>query len=153
MMMASEEASQSRNKLLTIMLIILTVITLAGAVALVIMLKFNGGQQGKEPDIDQVLECSVDVPELTTNLASNDFIRISFKIQTDSKKAKEELEKRDFQTKDIIIELLSGMKAQDLKGAAGKERLTEMLKSKLNEVMQEGKVVKVYITSYIIQQY
>lgn len=151
--MASEEASQSRNKLLTIMLIILTVITLAGAVALVIMLKFNGGQQGKEPDIDQVLECSVDVPELTTNLASNDFIRISFKIQTDSKKAKEELEKRDFQTKDIIIELLSGMKAQDLKGAAGKERLTEMLKSKLNEVMQEGKVVKVYITSYIIQQY
>lgn len=151
--MASEAASQSRNKLLTIMLIILTVITLAGAVALLIMLKFSGGQQGKEPDIDQVLECSVDVPELTTNLASNDFIRISFKIQTDSKKAKEELEKRDFQTKDIIIELLSGMKAQDLKGAAGKERLTEMLKSKLNEVMQEGKVVKVYITSYIIQQY
>jgi len=152
-MMASEAASQSRNKLLTIMLIILTVITLAGAVALVIMLKFSGGQQGKEPDIDQVLECSVDVPELTTNLASNDFIRISFKIQTDSKKAKQELEKRDFQTKDIIIELLSGLKAQDLKGAAGKERLTEMLKSKLNEVMQEGKVVKVYITSYIIQQY
>ena len=151
--MASEAASQSRNKLLTIMLIILTVITLAGAVALVIMLKFSGGQQGKEPDIDQVLECSVDVPELTTNLASNDFIRISFKIQTDSKKAKQELEKRDFQTKDIIIELLSGLKAQDLKGAAGKERLTEMLKSKLNEVMQEGKVVKVYITSYIIQQY
>ncbi|MBE3569951.1 MAG: flagellar basal body-associated protein FliL [Bacillales bacterium] len=151
--MGNEAVSQGRNKLLTIMLIILTVITLAGAVALVIMLKSNSGQQGKEPNIDQVLESSVDVPEITTNLASNDFIRISFKIQTDSKKAKEELEKRDFQTKDIIIELLSGMRAQDLKGAAGKERLAEMLKSKLNEVMQEGKVVKVYITSYIIQQY
>lgn len=150
--MGNEAVSQGRNKLLTIMLIILTVITLAGAVALVIMLKSNSGHQGKEPDIDQVLECSVDVPEITTNLASNDFIRISFKIQTDSKKAKEELEKRDFQTKDIIIELLSGMRAEDLKGAAGKERLAEMLKSRLNEVMQEGKIVKVYITSYIIQQ-
>ncbi|MEK4950024.1 flagellar basal body-associated protein FliL [Bacillus sp. FSL W8-1127] len=150
--MGNEAVSQGRNKLLTIMLIILTVITLAGAVALVIMLKSNSGHQGKEPDIDQVLECSVDVPEITTNLASNDFIRISFKIQTDSKKAKEELEKRDFQTKDIIIELLSGMRAEDLKGAAGKEKLAEMLKSRLNEVMQEGKIVKVYITSYIIQQ-
>lgn len=150
--MGNEAVSQGRNKMLTIMLIILTVITLAGAVALVIMLKSNSGHQGKEPDIDQVLECSVDVPEITTNLASNDFIRISFKIQTDSKKAKEELEKRDFQTKDIIIELLSGMRAEDLKGAAGKERLAEMLKSRLNEVMQEGKIVKVYITSYIIQQ-
>ncbi|MEJ9211007.1 flagellar basal body-associated protein FliL [Bacillus smithii] len=150
--MGNEAVSQGRNKLLTIMLIILTVITLAGAVALVIMLKSNSGHQGKEPDINQVLECSVDVPEITTNLASNDFIRISFKIQTDSKKAKEELEKRDFQTKDIIIELLSGMRAEDLKGAAGKERLAEMLKSRLNEVMQEGKIVKVYITSYIIQQ-
>ncbi|MED0660591.1 flagellar basal body-associated protein FliL [Bacillus smithii] len=150
--MGNEAVSQGRNKLLTIMLIILTVITLAGAVALVIMLKSNSGHQGKEPDINQVLECSVDVPEITTNLASNDFIRISFKIQTDSKKAKEELEKRDFQTKDIIIELLSGMRAEDLKGAAGKEKLAEMLKSRLNEVMQEGKIVKVYITSYIIQQ-
>jgi flagellar FliL protein len=151
--MGNEAGSQSRNKLLTIMLIILTVITLAGAVVLVIMLKSNSGQQGKEPNIDQVLACSVDVPEITTNLASNDFIRISFKIQTDSTKAKEELQKRDFQTKDIIIELLSGMRAQDLQGPAGKERLAEMLKSKLNEVMQEGKIVKVYITSYIIQQY
>ncbi|WP_270583014.1 flagellar basal body-associated protein FliL [Bacillus smithii] len=150
--MRNEAVGQGRNKLLTIMLIILTVITLAGAVALVIMLKSNSGHQGKEPDIDQVLECSVDVPEITTNLASNDFIRISFKIQTDSKKAKQELEKRDFQTKDIIIELLSGMRAEDLKGAAGKEKLAEMLKSRLNEVMQEGKIVKVYITSYIIQQ-
>lgn len=150
--MGNEAVSQGRNKMLTIMLIILTVITLAGAVALVIMLKSNSGHQGKEPDINQVLECSVDVPEITTNLASNDFIRISFKIQTDSKKAKEELEKRDFQTKDIIIELLSGMRAEDLKGAAGKEKLAEMLKSRLNEVMQEGKIVKVYITSYIIQQ-
>ncbi|MEK4220884.1 MULTISPECIES: flagellar basal body-associated protein FliL [Bacillus] len=150
--MGNEAVGQGRNKLLTIMLIILTVITLAGAVALVIMLKSNSGHQGKEPDIDQVLECSVDVPEITTNLASNDFIRISFKIQTDSKKAKQELEKRDFQTKDIIIELLSGMRAEDLKGAAGKEKLAEMLKSRLNEVMQEGKIVKVYITSYIIQQ-
>ena len=50
---------------------------------------------------------SVDIKEITTNLASNDFIRISFKIQTDSKKAKEELEKRDFQVNNIIILELS----------------------------------------------
>ena len=41
---------------------------------------------------------SVDIKEITTNLASNDFIRISFKIQTDSKEAKEELRKEIFKS-------------------------------------------------------
>ena len=53
-------------------------------------------RNSKEPTIDEMIEATVDIPEITTNLASNDFIRISFKIQTDSKKAKEELEKRKF---------------------------------------------------------
>ena len=90
------------NKLVMIMIIMLVAITLVGAVAVIVVKQLNNDGSGpKEPSIDEVLEASVDVPQLTTNLASNDFIRISFKIQTDNKKAKEELEKRDFQVKDI----------------------------------------------------
>lgn len=138
------------NKLLMIMLILLVAITLVGAVAVVVVLKFTG-QEDKAPTIDEVLEASVDVPEITTNLASDDFIRISFKIQTDSKKAKEELEKRDFQVKNIIIQELSEKKTEDLKSKEGKTALEEDLKVKINKLMQEGKIEHVYITDSLLQ--
>lgn len=98
------------NKLLKIMFILLVAITLAGAAAVVAVLKFTGDKEHKEPTIDEVLAVSVDVKDIVTNLASDDFIRISFKMQTDSKDAKEELEKRDFQVRNIIIQELSEKK-------------------------------------------
>ena len=88
---------------------------------------------------------------MTTNLAGSEYIKISFMIQTDSKDAKAELEKRNFQAKDIIINELSEMKGKELTGKAGKEKLQEAVKKDINEVMQEGKVEQVYITSLILQ--
>jgi flagellar FliL protein len=146
------EQKAPKNKLMMIMIVLMAVILLAGTIAVVIILKSSGGGAAEEgPSIDEVLESSVDIPEMTTNLASDDFIRISFKIQTDSADAMEEMTKRDFQAKNIIIQKLSEMTADDLKGEAGKEKLTETLKSELNSIMQGGKVEAVYITSYIIQ--
>lgn len=134
------------------MIIMLVAITLVGAVAVIVVKQLNNDGSGpKEPSIDEVLEASVDVPQLTTNLASNDFIRISFKIQTDNKKAKEELEKRDFQVKDIIIQELSEMTAEDIQGKEGQMKLKEALKGKINGLMQKGKVEEVYITESLLQ--
>lgn len=139
------------NKLVMIMLILLIAITLVGAVAVVVVLKMTNEPTDKEPSIDQVLEASVDVPEITTNLAGNDFIRISFKIQTDGKKAKEELEKRDFQVKNIIIHTLSEKTSDQISGAAGQVQLQTELREKINEIMQTGNVEQVYITGSLLQ--
>ncbi|MGM0851541.1 MAG: flagellar basal body-associated protein FliL [Bacillota bacterium] len=140
-----------KSKALTIMMILLVTITLVGVIALVVILKFSGDEETKELSIEEVIENSVDIPETTTNLMSNDFIRISFKIQTDSKKAKSELEKRDFQVNNIIIEELSELKAEELQGKKGKEMIETKVKDKVNSLMQEGMVEKVYITSMMIQ--
>ncbi|WP_442599507.1 flagellar basal body-associated protein FliL [Neobacillus sp. D3-1R] len=139
------------NKLLMIMVVLLVAIALVGAIALTIVLKMSDEGKEKEPTIEEVLKTTVDVEEITTNLATNDFIRISFKIQTDGKKAKEELEKRDFQVKNIIIQELSEKKVEDLQGKEGKQKLEETLKVDINKLMQEGKVVKVYITQSLLQ--
>ncbi|KAB2337517.1 flagellar basal body-associated protein FliL [Cytobacillus depressus] len=139
------------NKLIMIMLILLVAITLVGAVAVIIVKQLNDQSGTKEPTIDEVLKASLDVPQITTNLASNDFIRISFKIQTDSKKTKEELEKRDFQVKDIIIQELSEMKAEDIQGKDGQSQLKEDLKAKINQILHKGKIEKVYITENLLQ--
>lgn len=140
-----------KNKLLTIMLIILVSITLVGVVALIIVMQFNKETSDDAPSIDEILESSIDIPEITTNLAEDEFIRLSLKIQTDSPKAGEELTKRDFQVKNIIIQELSEMTAQELEGKAGKQAFQNALKLQINELMQEGEVQQVYITSYIIQ--
>ncbi|MFO1445915.1 flagellar basal body-associated protein FliL [Bacillus sp. Bva_UNVM-123] len=139
------------NKLITIMIILLVAITLVGTILIVVLKQLNENTGNGQPSIDQILESSVDVEQVTTNLASNDFIRISFKIQTNSKKAKKELEKREFQVKDVVIQELSEMKANEIQGKDGQAKIKEALKLKLNSLMQNGQVVEVYITESLLQ--
>lgn len=142
-----------KNKLLSITLIILVTITLIGGIALVLIWQFNKDDQNKteEPSIDAIIESSVDIPEITTNLASRQFIKISLKIQTDSTEAAEELTKREFQVKNVVIHELSELTSEDLKGKEGKMAFEESLKSILNTDMQSGDIEHVYIVSYMIQ--
>lgn len=143
-----------KNKLLTIILITLVTITLVGIIILAVVWNFNKAEdkeKNEAPSIEEIIEASVDVPEITTNLADKKFIRISLKIQTANPKAAEELEKREFQVKNIALYELSEIKAEDFEGKAGKQAFEESLKSLLNPLMQNGEVEKVYITSYIIQ--
>ena len=134
------------------MFILLVIIALVGTVAIITLLNTNNNQgKDSKPTIDEILEMSVDIKEITTNLASNDFIRISFKIQTDSKESKEELQKRDFQVNNIIILELSGLEVEEIQGKEGQLKLEETLKTKINEILQEGKVQKVYITQFLLQ--
>lgn len=143
-----------KNKLLTISLIILVSITLIGVVVVVLILNFNkdsGGAEEKAPSIDEIIESSVDMEEITTNLAGRNFVRLSLKIQTDSKKAAEELTKRDFQVKNLVIQEMSEMSAKDFEGKVGKQQFEDSIKAQLNELMQDGEIQKVYIVSYIIQ--
>lgn len=136
------------NKVLTMMLLLLVSITLVGVIALVMILNFDGG---KGKTIDDIVKASVEVPEVTTNLANNDFIKISFTIQTDGKDSKEELEKRNFQVNNIIITELSELTAEQFEGKQGKENLQKKLKTRIDSIMQEGTIENVYITSSIIQ--
>lgn len=132
------------------MIVLLSAILLLATFALIIILKMDSKSSSKEPTIEEVLEVSVDVPEITTNLKNGQFIKISFKVQTDSKKAKKEFEKRDFQVKNIIISELSEMDKSSLDNKDDKLKFEEKLKEQFGELMQNGKIVKVYITSSMI---
>ncbi len=58
------------------MLIILVTITLIGVVIFVLLTQFNKPATTGEPTIDDIIAASVDVPEITTNLADNSFVRL-----------------------------------------------------------------------------
>ena len=142
-----------KNKLLTMTLIILVTITLVGIIGVVLYWQFNkeGEPETEEPTIDTIIESSVDIPEITTNLSNNQFIRLSLKIQTANSKSAEELEKREFQVNNIVIQELSEITSKELEGKAGKLAFEETIKSILNPLMQAGEIEHVYIVSYIIQ--
>lgn len=134
------------------MVIILIVIVLAGVVSYFVITNFTKGSVApKEPNIDEILESSIDLEEMTTNLIDGSFVVIQLKIQTDSVESKEELEKRNFQVKNILIQELASMKSEQFKSKEGLIEVEEILKMRINEILQEGTVQRVYITNRIIQ--
>lgn len=140
-----------RNKLLNIMIIILLGISLIGVIALVTVDKFYANDSTEEPTIDEIIKHSVDFDEMTMNLQSGGYIRLKMKVQTDSKKATEELLKRDFQVQNIVIHQIASKTSSDFEGGKGLTQLEEEIKQKINEVMQDGEIVKVYTTSFLLQ--
>lgn len=134
------------------MLIIIITLTLLGVVAIVLVNYFTKEEDpNREQTIEEIVALSFDTPELTTNLMSNDFAKIQFRIQVDNKKAFEEVQMRDFQIENIIIREMANLKASDLAGSEGIENLEQQLKFKINELMQEGMVVEVYVRRLIVQ--
>ncbi|MGO1100608.1 flagellar basal body-associated protein FliL [Priestia megaterium] len=141
-----------KNKLISKMIIIMLSLTLIGSIAVIVTLKYTEqASTEKGPSIDDVIKASVDVTDIKTNLKSNNYISISFKIQMDSKKAAGELQKRDFQVRDIIIKRLSDMSAQDFEGTKGLSTLETDIAKQIDQLMENGHVVKIYTTSKVLQ--
>lgn len=123
---------------------------LGGAIALVIVLNVSGDDKnGDAQTIDEIVEYSYQTSEVTTDLQDGSFVRIQFQIVTDSKDAKEEIAKREFQIKNILIKEMTTMKAEDFKSGLG--NLEDVIQLKLNKVMTDGKVTDVYTISKILQ--
>ena len=141
-----------KNNLLTIMLSIIAVIALIGVIAYVLITQLDGGTtEAKEAKIEEVVLASVDIPEIRTNLADGHYAILQMKITTDSKDAAKELTQRIFQVNNLVIQELSEMTEEDLEGKQGKILFEKAIKAKMNELMQEGEIQQVYITSFLVQ--
>lgn len=136
------------SKLMKTMVTLLVFLLLGGTVALVIVLNTQG-EKSEARSIDKIIEQSYETPEITTDLKDGSFVRIQFQILTDSKDAKNEISKRDFQLKNILIKELARMDEEDFK--SGLTKLEEVVQEKLNEVMTQGEVTKVYTINKILQ--
>lgn len=133
------------------MIIILSTLTVIGVVALILVFNLNGdpNEASGERSIDEIRESSLLTEEITTDLEDGNFIRIKFRIVTDSKDALEELQKRDFQMQNVLIKELAVMDGEAFK--SGLSNLEETVKLKLNQLMEEGKVTDVYTVNKVLQ--
>ncbi|RWZ60485.1 flagellar basal body-associated protein FliL [Halobacillus fulvus] len=137
-------------KMFKTMIVILSALTIIGVAALIIILNVNGSEKASgERSIDEIREASLETTEITTDLESGDYIRIRFRIVTDSKASLEELEKRDFQMKNILIKELAAMDTETFQ--SGLDGLEQTVKQKLNDVMQQGTITDVYTIEKVLQ--
>jgi len=109
------------------------------------------GQAHSGESAEELLERTVDTPEIVTNLYSGNFIRIQFKLVLDSEETREELEKRMFQVEHTAIALLSSLTPDDIRGEQGLRNVEERLKARVNALLQTGKVERVITTKKMVQ--
>lgn len=146
-----------KNKLLNMSIILLIAITLLGIVALVlykyVLIPQDTNNQNalNNPSIEEMVEMSVSTGELTTNLADNRYAVMDFTIVLNNEDAKEEVEMGLFLVKREIIGVLSSLTSEDLTGEEGVNAMEARIISRVNNILQEGEVVKVVTTKRLIQ--
>lgn len=131
-----------------ISLLVLLVLVIAAFIVVIYMTQ-EQNEAGEEPTIDDIVEYSYQTPEMTTNLDDGHYVRIQFQVVTDSTEAREELEKREFQVKNILIKELATMELESFQ--EGLTNLEDDLLTKINEVLTEGEAVEVYTVNKILQ--
>jgi flagellar FliL protein len=104
-----------------------------------------------EPAIDEVLNQSIEVGPITTNLKDGGIIKTKFELVCSSTKSAEEVKKVSFQIESTIIQYLSGVKKEDLVGENGLDSLEGNVKKKLNQALGSEVIKRVYTTDKLIQ--
>jgi len=153
------------KKMLPWMITILLSITLIAIVSFILYNKFfsdqaNKGEASNRTVAVKVLsakervEVTSELKDYRRNLKDPEYIVImNFAFQLDSKKTKEDFDKiMEFEVKPIISRTLADLMPEDLEGSAGEDMLESKLLNLINPVLPKGKLVKVEITNFMIQQ-
>lgn len=106
--------------------------------------------QGSRLPPQKIKELSVEINDVLTNLASGDFIKVSFVFELTNENAKEQFQLLDFKVRAIINQTLADMTPDDIRGSQGIDYLGTTLMNKINQELDEGKVRQVNITALVI---
>ncbi|MDI4646213.1 flagellar basal body-associated FliL family protein [Cohnella hashimotonis] len=95
-----------------------------------------------------------DLNDIKTNLSDTNYIVIfGFTFQLDSAKAKTEFDEvKESLIKPIINRALWSTTPEEMQGTKGKDELVSELLNEINPVLTEGKVVKIGITNFLMQE-
>jgi flagellar FliL protein len=106
--------------------------------------------EGAKLPAAKVKALSTEIKDVLTNLSSGDFIKISFTFVLSNENGKEEFELLDFKIRHIINLTLADLSPEEIKGSQGNDFVSSTIMNKINQVLEEGKVREVNITSLVI---
>ncbi|MBF0161159.1 MAG: flagellar basal body-associated FliL family protein [Magnetococcales bacterium] len=79
------------------------------------------------------------------------YLKATIQLEMSIPELKTELDRRAAQLQDVILALLTSKSFQDLQALEGKFRLREELLSRINALLVNGTVTRVYFTEFVIQ--
>jgi len=92
--------------------------------------------------------------DLTANLQSGKrprYLRVKIGLEVSDPVVEAELEERQPEIRDLVITSLSGRKVDQLISVQGKDQLKEELKNRINNRLQEGELMNVYFSDFVVQ--
>jgi len=159
------------GKLVTILVLLNTVLILAGGAYMLFFKKEPQVQvidkeaekkkeekKHEETDEDDPKEFgdTAEYKGIVVNLnepGGNRMLKVSlvFEFKAKNKKLKEALKKREAQIRSEIIMYLSGLSYVQTTGSANKEIILKTIKKKVNNILAEGKIRKVFFKEFVVQ--
>ena len=136
------------NKGFKIVLVILAIIALVG-IAGVIYLLLDDDDPDRALTIVEQVEYSFTTEEINLDLDDQRYVQLKFNILTNNSDARDEVELREFQFKNILIKETVNMTSAELQ--ADLTQFEETLKAEMNKLMEEGEITDIYIVGKIVQ--
>lgn len=152
-----------KNRVLTMVIIILIAITLILTAAVVVWFildnksnansTISGIQASKPLNPKEIKENTVYVDGIVTNLSSpkNSVISISLAFELENKKTKEDFENLlGSYIKGEIIKILNDKKVEEIWEAHGTDEFVTTLMNQLNPLFNNGKIKRIDVTNKVI---
>ncbi len=79
------------------------------------------------------------------------YLKATIQLEMSAPDLKSELDRRSAQMQDVILALLTSKTFQELQSLEGKFRLREELLSRINALLVNGTIARVYFTEFVIQ--
>ncbi len=154
----------SKKKLFIIIGAVVVVLLIAAGVAGFFLLnKKKAAEETKDPGLEvpvpelnqnSTIGPMVDISEFIVNIISgeaNHYVKAALTIELSNEEVKEEVNKRMPQIRDSILLLVGNKTYEELQDLQGKKQLKAELTSKINGILQSGKVKAIYFTDFVVQ--
>ena len=79
------------------------------------------------------------------------YLKLVIQLEVSDPDVVKELDQLKPRLRDSILDLLTSKTYKDLMDLAGKQRLREEIAGRINNILQRGKVTKVYFTDFVVQ--
>lgn len=107
------------------------------------------------PEINPVnLGPMVDINDFVVNIISGEethYVKVALTVELSNEPSAEEVNMRMPQMRDAIILILGSKDYRELQDIQGKKQLKAEILSRINSIIQSGKVVSIYFTEFVVQ--
>lgn len=116
--------------------------------------KGKEGNSSQKTKADSGLGPTIKLDNFVVNIADGErtrYLKAGITLEAMDKQTKKEIKERKPQIRDAILFLSSNKNFRELRDLQGKKQLQADIQHKINSILQEGKVRRIFFTEFVVQ--